>query len=211
MRGRIAGIRERLTYANVMATIAVFGVLAGGGAWAAGTIGPGDIQANAVRSGHIKNHQVRKPDLASSAVPFGGTGSIHVASDRTLSETPSTLMKLPGIGKLTAACAASGPGTSFIHLKNQSGKTLAVDLISGFHGDGSPVVTPNDARYEVAQGGEQQLVAGLYHGNDEFGDAVVSITAANGSRRPQAMGTLSAQLGCGSPGFVTALVITSER
>ena len=63
-RGASARIRERLSYANVMATVAVFGVLAGGGAYAASKIGPKDIAKNAVRSKHIKNGQVRAADLA---------------------------------------------------------------------------------------------------------------------------------------------------
>lgn len=67
-------IRERLSYANVMATLAVFGVLAGGGAYAASKIGPSDIAKNAVRgkhikknaviSKHIKNGQVKAAELA---------------------------------------------------------------------------------------------------------------------------------------------------
>lgn len=64
----LAGIRDRLTYANVMSTIAVFGVLAGGGAWAASKIGPNDIANDAVRSKHVKNDQIKGPDIAAGAV-----------------------------------------------------------------------------------------------------------------------------------------------
>ncbi|MEK6328084.1 MAG: hypothetical protein AABM66_11265 [Actinomycetota bacterium] len=60
--------RRRLTYANVMATIAAFGVLAGGGAYAATKIGSNDIRRNAVRSKHIKNGQVKRLDLGRGAV-----------------------------------------------------------------------------------------------------------------------------------------------
>src|SRR5687768_14614789 len=49
-------LQTRLTYANVMATLAVFLVLAGGVAWA--------LERNSVRSRHIVNGQVREPDLA---------------------------------------------------------------------------------------------------------------------------------------------------
>jgi hypothetical protein len=55
-------IRSRLTYANVMATIAVFLVL-GGGAYAAF-----HLPKNSVRSKNIKNGQVRQSDLAQAAV-----------------------------------------------------------------------------------------------------------------------------------------------
>ena len=56
-------IRSRLTFANVMASIAVFAALAGG-AYAAATIGANDIKKDAVRTKHIKNGQVGARDLA---------------------------------------------------------------------------------------------------------------------------------------------------
>jgi hypothetical protein len=59
---------RKLTYGNVMSTIAVFAVLAGGGAYAASKIGSSDIKAHAVRSAHIKNGEVQTPDLANGAV-----------------------------------------------------------------------------------------------------------------------------------------------
>jgi hypothetical protein len=52
-------IRRHLTYANAMSTIAVFGVLAGGGAYAASTIGSKDIKRNAVTGKHIKPGAVK--------------------------------------------------------------------------------------------------------------------------------------------------------
>ncbi len=58
-------LRSHVTYANVMATVAVFLVL-GGGAYAASKIGAGDIKRNAVRSKHIKDGQVTTRDLATS-------------------------------------------------------------------------------------------------------------------------------------------------
>jgi hypothetical protein len=61
-------ITRRLTYANAMATIAVFGVLAGGGAYAASKIGAGDIAKNAVRSKHIKKNAVKTPKIKNGAV-----------------------------------------------------------------------------------------------------------------------------------------------
>lgn len=56
-------VRRHLTYANVMSTIAVFGVLAGGSAYAVGTIGSKDIKPNAVTGKHIRNSTVRGMDV----------------------------------------------------------------------------------------------------------------------------------------------------
>ena len=58
----LSRIRARLTYANVVATLALF-VAMGGGAYAAATIGSGDIKDNAVRSRHIDNGQVKSSDV----------------------------------------------------------------------------------------------------------------------------------------------------
>lgn len=72
-----------LSYANVMSTIAVFGVLAGGGAYAASQIKAGDIKKNAVHSKHIKKGAVKTPELADGAVTdekLAGGGEGVVAS-----------------------------------------------------------------------------------------------------------------------------------
>jgi hypothetical protein len=79
----LSRLKPRLTYANVMATIAVFGVLGGGGAYAAnewngsniqdGTLTGADIQdlslglpdygANSISTGKLKDQDVRTQDL----------------------------------------------------------------------------------------------------------------------------------------------------
>ena len=61
-------LRRRVTYANAMSTIAVFGVLAGGGAYAASKIGPKDIGKNAVRAKHIKGKQVAAKHVRNGAI-----------------------------------------------------------------------------------------------------------------------------------------------
>ncbi len=58
-RGVFVRARDRLTYANVMATIAVFGVLAGGGAYAASKIGTSDIDRHAVTHPKLAKDSVR--------------------------------------------------------------------------------------------------------------------------------------------------------
>ena len=56
-------LRSRLTYTNVVGTIALLGVFAAGGAYAAATTGARDIKNNAVRGRHIKNNQVTGADV----------------------------------------------------------------------------------------------------------------------------------------------------
>ena len=68
-QGWIDAVRNRLSYANVMATIAVFGVLAGGTAYAASKIGPNQLQQNAVRSKHVKNKTLLAKDFKAGVLP----------------------------------------------------------------------------------------------------------------------------------------------
>ena len=55
-------IRNRLTYANVMSTLAVF-IALGGSSYAALKVGTRDIKNNAVRSVDLRNNDVRGKDV----------------------------------------------------------------------------------------------------------------------------------------------------
>jgi hypothetical protein len=55
-------VLKRLSYANVMSTVAVFMVL-GGGAYAAATVGTGQIKNNSVRTQDVRNGNLRGRDL----------------------------------------------------------------------------------------------------------------------------------------------------
>jgi hypothetical protein len=67
------GIRTRLTYANVIATLALFLALSGGIAYAAGTLGKNavkskNIAANAVKSRNLAKNAVKTKNLAKNSV-----------------------------------------------------------------------------------------------------------------------------------------------
>jgi len=61
-------IRKRLTYANVMSSIAVFLVLGGAGAYAAKKIGSNEIKGNSITTGKIKREAVTTAKIKNSAV-----------------------------------------------------------------------------------------------------------------------------------------------
>jgi hypothetical protein len=61
-------IRAHLTYANVMATIAVFGVVAGGGAYAASKIDTADIANRAITAKKLAGEAVKTSKLRNDAV-----------------------------------------------------------------------------------------------------------------------------------------------
>jgi hypothetical protein len=74
----IAKLRSGLTYANVIATIALF-VALGGGAYAAvklpsNSVGSGQLKANAVSSSKVKNESLLAKDFKSGELPSGPRG-----------------------------------------------------------------------------------------------------------------------------------------
>lgn len=88
-----------LTYANVTATIALFGVVAGGGAYAAQKIGAKDIRPNAIRTKHLKNGGVKAQDL----------GAMTGFARRHQSSTPErTVLSLGGL-RLRLRCEQVQP------------------------------------------------------------------------------------------------------
>jgi hypothetical protein len=76
-------LRKRLTYANVMSSIAVFLVLGGATAFAASKIGTSQIKANAITTGKIKKEAVTTAKIKKDAV----TGA--KVKESSLGEVPS--------------------------------------------------------------------------------------------------------------------------
>lgn len=73
-------IRKRLTYANAMSSIAVFLVLGGASALAAGklgknTVGAHQLKKNAVTSAKVKNGSLRSVDFKVGQLPTGARGA----------------------------------------------------------------------------------------------------------------------------------------
>src|SRR4051812_5052216 len=122
---------ERLSYANVVSTIAVFGVLTGGTAYAASTIGSSDIIDGQVKSVDIGNGEVNSADVKDQSLTTfdvstflgadivdGSLTSADVApgtfvegrgqllSNRIVFTPPQikTLLVIPGLGQLEANC-----------------------------------------------------------------------------------------------------------
>ncbi len=61
-------IRKRLTYANVMSSIAVFLILGGASAYAAKKIGSNEIKGNSITTGKIKKNAVTGSKIKKNAV-----------------------------------------------------------------------------------------------------------------------------------------------
>jgi hypothetical protein len=77
----MGAVRKRLTYANVVASLALFLALSGGAVWAAGKIGAGKLKRNAVTAAKIKPGAVTNAKLRANAVtgPKIKAGSVSFA------------------------------------------------------------------------------------------------------------------------------------
>ena len=78
-------IRKRLSYANVMSSVAVFLVLGGGAAFAAlgkGTVGTPQLKGNAVTTPKIKRNSVKTGKIALEAVKAGRLAKDAVPTNR---------------------------------------------------------------------------------------------------------------------------------
>jgi hypothetical protein len=98
-----------LTYANVMSTIAVFGVLGGGSAWAAATIGANDIKRNAIRAKHIHRNAIQARHISTNAVSSAKLRDGAVATSK-LGDGAVVTAKL-GDSAVSAAKLADGAVT----------------------------------------------------------------------------------------------------
>ena len=123
-RGESRSLRERLTYANVMATLAFFAAI-GGGAWAAVNVGRNDVTAreiakNAVGTSELKNNKTKGKDVDESSlgeVPSAGrAGSATTAGTATTAQSATAAQsaaQLDGLApaSINAANLAFGPDT----------------------------------------------------------------------------------------------------
>ena len=83
-------IRQRLTYANVMSSIAVFFVLGGATAFAATKIGANEIKANSIKTGKIVKEAVTEGKIKNSAVSTNKLGNGVVTSDKLAANAVTT-------------------------------------------------------------------------------------------------------------------------
>jgi hypothetical protein len=140
-------LRPRSVY-DVMAAIAFFIAVAGGSAYAAATIGSGDIKNDAVRSRHIKNGEVKNPDLGANSV---GTGKVI---DGSLLKQDFKAAQLP-----------LGAQQFNDHVTNHTDGTQR--SINGivYRSTCNEVPTPNDVRWVVTSSSGTLYASGYYAQN----------------------------------------------
>jgi hypothetical protein len=107
-------IRKRITYANVMSSIAVFFVLGGATAFAAQKIGSNEIKGNAITTGKIKKEAVtatklKKSSVITAKIANGAVTTEKIANDAVTGEKvkESTLGEVPKATTATTATTAT--------------------------------------------------------------------------------------------------------
>lgn len=91
-------IRNRLTYANVMSSLAVFLVLGGATAFAATKIGSNEIKANAILTGKIKKEAVTTGKIKNNAISTSKIANDAVTGDKVKEDTLGTVPNANNLG-----------------------------------------------------------------------------------------------------------------
>jgi len=164
-------IRKHLTYANVAATLALAGVIGGGGAYAASQIGSKDIRNDSVRSVDLKDRKavkardVRRNALTGkeirertlNAAEFApvawNQGSCNPDSDIPVG-CAGTMIRLPARGRMLVIA------TGDFFTDDDGGSLECRIAVDGVEEPGAsqPGVTTNNTAFEAIDGFSRTLV-----------------------------------------------------
>lgn len=129
-------VRQRLTYANVVASLALFLALSGGVVWAANKVGTKNLKANAVSAGKIKRNAITSAKIRGNAVTTAklkngavnftklaaGTSLLATATGGPIAANSATPVSVPLSGTATFTPAA---GTAAFLSVEAKGENLA--------------------------------------------------------------------------------------
>jgi hypothetical protein len=132
-------VARRLTYANVVATLALFLALGGGVVWAAGKVSSKNLKANAVTAGKIKRNAVTNAKIRGNAVTAAkikggavdftklaaGTNLVASANGGPVAANGATAVNVP-LSSAVAFTPAAGIA-SFLSVEAKGGNLGRVD------------------------------------------------------------------------------------
>jgi hypothetical protein len=156
-------IRKRLSYANVMSSIAVFLVLGGGAAYAAKKIGSHELRGGSVTTAKIKRNAVTRSKIKAGAISTAKIATAAV-TNRRLADGSVSLEKLapgfiaPAAEKLSRAARISAggvvqPGSVGISQTNVTHPSAGFYCFSGL----SPAPVGGVATIDYGDSGEEGL------------------------------------------------------
>ncbi len=107
-------IRKRLTYANVMSSIAVFLILGGATAFAAKKIGANELKGNSVKTGKIVKEAVTTSKIKQNAVNTSRIADNSITTAKIVNDAvtgdkvkESSLSEVPSANKANTAASAT--------------------------------------------------------------------------------------------------------
>jgi hypothetical protein len=199
-------IRKRITYANVMSSIAVFLVLGGGAAYAAKKIGSNEIKGNSITTGKIKKEAVSASKIKKNSVTtakiangavtgaklnLGTIGAVPNAVHATSADNANTV----GGQSATRIFAKLADGSGTATIANIAGFTITASCPNAtndrvrieLHG---PTNVPADltailSEGGLTEGGETEYEAGTNEtinlDNGSFGETSFSASTTGGT------------------------------
>jgi hypothetical protein len=180
-------IRSRLTYANVISTIALFLALTGGAVYAASKIRSGDIAANAIKSKQLAPKAVKPSDMATPvqfvAKATGGSASFtNSAADyplhgkTTWTQGPSEVDQFFIEVKGSATSASSGGGFPTICFASVTIKVDDIPVASaGVFGSTQQTTTSTGVLLDTGNKDKRKMTASLQSSNCDPNSHVDSV------------------------------------
>lgn len=157
-------IRQRLTYANVMSSIAVFLVLGGGAAYAAKKISGnqlkgGSVTASKIKRGAVTTAKLRKGAVKANKIAQGAVTNAKLANGTLTLEKLAAGFVAPAAEKLSRAANVSATGTVLagsvgIAQANVSHPKVGFYCLSGLN----PAPVGGVATIDYSEAGESVLV-----------------------------------------------------
>lgn len=144
-------IRKRLTYANVMSSIAVFLVLGGASAYAVKKVGSNEIKGNSITTGKLKKEavvrgKIKKLAIDSSRLADGAVTTSKIANDAVTGAkvNESTLAEVPKAALAVSAESAQPAAFGQINTNGTIEAANSKNLVKAEKiGEGEYCVTAN--------------------------------------------------------------------
>jgi hypothetical protein len=170
-------IRKRLTYANVMSSIAVFLVLGGGAAYAAKKIGSNEIKGNSITTGKIKKEAVSASKLKKNAVTTAKIANGAVTGAKlnlgTVGTVPNAAHAINADNANNANTVAGNTIRKFFYASNETAaKTVILSLngltlTAGCEGGESSLIATTSVNNSLIHAGGTFLIATPFYVEDD--------------------------------------------
>ncbi len=213
-------IRKRVTYANVMSSIAVFLVLGGGAAYAAKKIGSNEIKGNSITTGKIKKEAVSASKIKKNAVTtakiangavtgaklnLGSVGTVPNANHANTADNANNANTVGG-QSVVKIFAKIGSGQNNVQIASFGGFTITASCNTAV--EDLILHAPNNVGAIVQAEGNGQTNGPTFDRDNGIGDVSAQInTATAGGEDRRGTSTFN---GATSSGTVVSGSITYE-